>query len=437
MALTKVVTKCKTIGRCGTGAVKAIVLHEILTDIDSYIADSRNCCDPGCEKSLHYVIDGAGCRPYQFVPEADTAWGFSYVSPTAPGFCNPCDNDPAGCDPCAVPITDPIFVGEVGDLTLLDPNCFVIHVGVLMPRNQTEGIPQTPLCGNIDQESCPTPSRLSKCAYDELVKLLCDIYSHFPALPKDVTTLRKFGCGLSEIDITTLLADIAVCVAAPPPFNRLCHDLSLFPAGIPVNVFGVDASGACVQGAVGGGSFNLCAALALLPIGAPGIPGTSFYVGEDCQRHLLPVINAASICPVIATLPVGAPGIPGVTTFVGADCQQHALPAALDANGLCQLLGAFAIGAPGVSGVDSYVGADCLLHLLPSSAVQCFQYNPGSNALVHVITHNLNTLTPQLTFFDNATNTMIVPSNVVPTSPNVITVTFFSPQDIRAVVSKC
>lgn len=359
MALTKVVTKCKTVGRCGTGAVKAIVLHEITNDIESYLADARNCCDRGCQKSLHYVIDGVNCRPYQFVPEADTAWGFSWTPPATGGFCSPCPTDPAGCDPCSVPTTDPIFIGEVGDLTLLDPNCFVIHVGVLMPRNQTEAIPTTPLCGNVDLEACPTPSRLSECAYDELVKLLCDIYSHFPALPKNAATLRKFGCGLSEIDITSLLADIMVCVPAPPPFNRLCHDLSLFPNGVPVNVFGVDASGNCVKGAVGG-VFNLCAALAVLPVGAPG-----------------------------------------------------------------------------VAGVDTYVGADCQLHQLPVSGGACFNYPDTPAALVHVINHGLGTLTPQMTFYDSGTNAMIIPSNAVTTSPNVVTVTFASPQAIRGVLHRC
>ncbi len=395
MPLTKVVTKCKTVGRCGTGAVKAIVLHEIRSDINSYLADARNCCDRGCQSSLHYVVDGVGCRPYQFVPEADTAWGFSWTPPTTGGFCNPCPPDLTGCDPCSVPTTDPIFAGEVGDLALLDPNCFVIHVGVLMPVNQVEGIPQTSPCGDQNLDTCPTPSRLSECAYDELVKLLCDIYSHFPALPKNATTLRKFGCDLSDIDIIQLLADIQVCIPAPPPFNRLCHDLNLFPVGVPVNVFGADASGACVKGPIGGGAFNLCAALALLPVGAPGVPGVTTFVGADCQVHTLPAAGLFDLCAGLAALPLGATAIPGTTVLIGDDCQRHLLPVS------------------------------------PTS----FLY-VGPPLLVHTITHNLGTITPQLTFFDDTTNTLIVPSNVVPTSLNTITATFFSPQAIRAIVSR-
>lgn len=425
MALTKVVTKCKTVGRCGTGAVKAIVLHEITNDIDSYLADARNCCDRGCEKSLHYVIDGVSCRPYQFVPEADTAWGFSWTPPTTGGFCSPCPTDPAGCDPCSVPTTDPIFLGEVGDLTLLDPNCFVIHVGVLMPRNQTETIPQTPPCGNVDLEACPTPSRLSQCAYDELVKLLCDVYSHFPALPKNATTLRKFGCGLSEIDITSLLADIMACVPAPPPFNRLCHDLNLFPAGIPVNVFGVDASGNCVKGVVGGGSFDLCLALSLLPVGAAGVFGVDSYVGADCQTHLLPAIAPITfqgnsgpdqlVSPGGTFKFFGGLGTQSVTGAVGVQIDVQ-----IDPNPTNQL-----VLNPGVG------------LFVPPATGACFQYPDSPAALVHVINHGLGTLTPQMTFYDSVTNAMIIPSNAVTTSPNVVTVTFASPQAIRAVLHRC
>lgn len=248
-----VVTKCKTAGRCGTGAVKAIVLHGITSDIDSIVAEARQCCDRGCQASLHYYVDNVSCKVWQMVPEADTAWGFAFTPPTT-NICNPCVSPTEYCDPCALPITDPIFAGESGDLTLIDPNCFVIHVGIVLPIAQVPGKPvPTDPCASGDLESCPEANKLSPCAYQTLVSLLCDIFSRYPALPKTAATIRKFGCNLPEIDIIQLIADVQQCPAPPVPFNRLCSDLKQFPVGAPATVFGVDAAGQCVQGTIGSG----------------------------------------------------------------------------------------------------------------------------------------------------------------------------------------
>lgn len=343
-----VLTKCKTAGRCGTGAVKAVILHEISKDIDSVIQDARRCCDRGCESSLHYVVDNVTGVVYQFVPEADTAWGFAWTAPTTPAnFAPPCPDTIAACDPCTVLTTDAIFAGEAAPLDALDPNCFVIHVGISLPIIQTEGIPVTDGCGTATPD-CPLTERITPAAYSNLVKLLCDVFSRFPLLPKNATTLRQFGTGLTDLDIAQLIVDINACPVAAAPFNRLCNDLRAFPAGVPVTVFGVDATGACVAGPAGAvvavnddqvltAGVSSSALVTLTP-SAPVGPDNqvNYTVRVDVtvspaagnQLQSLPTglfVPAFDLCATIAALPL-AVAVPGTTAFLGADCQRYTLP---------------------------------------------------------------------------------------------------------------
>lgn len=284
LSIKKTVTKCKTTGRVGTGAVKAIFLHAIEEDISNIILDARNCCSRDCLSSVHYAVDVAGCGVQQFVPEADTAWGFEWTDPNAdPPACPPATPACQPCGVCTIATTDAIFTGEVPPLANLDPNAFVIHVALAMPvaavlPSQNESNEFTEDCPDLT--SC---SKLGKCAYDTLVLLLADIFSRFPALTPSVTTLRKMGCGLDCIDIAQLIIDINAVPAPVAPFSRLCTELKAFPAGVPVTVVGVNAAGSCVQGpSPVPTAAQICAQIQTFPTGAAS---SGPFLGTDCQFH--------------------------------------------------------------------------------------------------------------------------------------------------------
>lgn len=156
-------------------------------------------------------------------------------------------------------------------------------------------------------------------------------------------------------------------IAGLTPFD-LCAALLLRPLGVPgvpgvTEFIGSDCSRHLLPSAAV--PFNLCTGLAALTAGAQGVANVDSYVGPDCLTHLLPVVPPAfSLCPAIAGLAVGAQGVAGITQFVGADCQLHALPAA-GAFDLCAAIAALPVGTTGVFGATQFVGIDCQLHLLP------------------------------------------------------------------------
>lgn len=327
-----VVTQCKTAGRCGSGQTKAIFLSEINRSVEEFLNDARNCCatSRGCLSSVHYALDPVGLKVYQLVPEMDTAWGFDFDSALLPN-CNPCPPDAAGCDPCKLPITDPIFIGEVGDLNTVDPNCFAVHIALLMPVGQTERIPQTDLSQSPDPNACPLQNRITSEAYDLLVKLLCDVFGR-TGLAKTTATLRKFFCTLSDLDIAQLLIDITTCPAVPSPFNRICHDLSGFPTGTVATVFGVNAQGICVKGAVIGGAVetpltaNDSTSIDFTTSGVSnhtltGVVKVSVQSGNQLVVNgdglFVPLPSGAfDICASIAALGTGDSSVPSTATVV-------------------------------------------------------------------------------------------------------------------------
>lgn len=283
LSIKKTVTKCKSTGRVGTGAVKAIFLHAIEEDINNIVLDARNCCNRDCLSSVHYVVDVAGCVIHQFVPEADTAWGFEWIDPTLdPPACPPAAAACQPCGVCTIETTDAIFTGETPPLANLDPNAFVIHVALAMP------VAQVP-AGNTNQtgftEDCDVLTacaKLGKCSYDTLVALLADIFDRFPLLTPSATTIRKKGCGLDCIDIAQLIIDINAVPAPVAPFSRLCTDLKTFAAGAPVLAFGTDIAGNCVQGPIAPTAAVICTQIQTFPVGAAS---AGPFLGTDCQFH--------------------------------------------------------------------------------------------------------------------------------------------------------
>lgn len=396
LSIRKTVTKCKSPGRVGTGAVKAIFLHSIEEDIANIIQDARNCCKRGCLSSVHYVVDVAGCVIHQFVPETDTAWGFDWTDPTLdPPPCPPATPACQPCGVCTIETTDAIFAGEAAPLANLDPNAFVIHVALAMPIAQVPSGPTDQAGFSEDCEADLACKKLGKCSYDTLVALLADIFARFPSLTPSATTLRKKGCGLDCIDVPTLITDILTVPPAPVPFSRLCADLKAFADGTPVTVFGADAAGNCVKGAASfgpdvflqSGAYDdttnlltltltdnstvvidmttlladvtpspaaLCNGLAGITAGVTATGDTKVVInGAGCK--LVPDVPV-DVCAALTALPPNGAALTGVKLFGanGANCVS-----VLPTDIICSSLAVMPVG-PTVPAGTRFVGDDCV-----------------------------------------------------------------------------
>lgn len=428
LAIQQKITKCKTVGRCGTGQVKAVFIHEDSRDIGTIVADMKACCasSRACNSSYHYVIDPVACRVWRFVQEADTAWSFNWDDPLNPFQCNPC---PPGvlptCDPCALPATDPILVGEpVGS----DPNCFAIHIALAIGSQTVPFFKRTPLCPTdeeIDPDAdCPAESRIPACTYSALVELLQGIAVRFPALPIDADTIRRAFCDLPDLDLAQLIIDVNTPVVPVVPFNRLCSDLGAFPVGSAVTFYGTDIDGLCVSSPGTSGApptqAQVIAALSGVPTGAPAVLGTTLLYGSDGQYHVVPTPNAAQLCAVISVYPVGAAS---AGPFLGTDCQFHAV--SFPSASICTALNGIAAGvsAPGDT-IIALNGGACKVITLPSAAISNYRVTQALASGNNTITHSLGLVAPFTSVVqvrDAATGALIT-ANVINETANDLVV---------------
>ncbi len=245
-----------TLGRACAGPL-AIVLHEYKSGIEMLDQDMNRCPrprplqSPGCHTSYHFGI-GGNCKFHQYVPIADTAWGFG-VLPAQLCPVPPCPPDP--CESCTGATVDQYNPDEDGNPPVLPPfvigpdgtvNCGVIHVAVnsIWPPNLAG------ICCD------PNPD-----AYECLVNSLCEIYQLSGLLPSQTTLLVHCG-ELPCLDIDQLVLDILACVNAPPPVEIPCT---------------------CTPT-----TDQFCSALSTIADGAVAVPGTTLLLGDDCLFHQLP-----------------------------------------------------------------------------------------------------------------------------------------------------
>lgn len=208
-------------GRNCAPAPIAISLHRFvgsLPQLEGYIGNCLNKNRP----SYNYGIEG--CKLKAFVPVADTAYAIPYPVCPVP--------QPPAC---------PVILPECSTgVTALDgftgnPNCKVISIAVVGGLNNA----------NICDVEFDCTSDDVQCLAKALKQIAIE-----NGITLDATTLLTYG--FDDFPICELLDCIATLVDDVVPPNPetvlLCQALSEFAVGVPVTVFGKDATGACVQG---------------------------------------------------------------------------------------------------------------------------------------------------------------------------------------------
>lgn len=242
-------------GRACSPAPIAISLHKFvgsLAQLEGLISNCRNKSRP----SYNYGIEG--CKITEFVPAEDTAYAIPYpvcpvpVPPTCPTPLPECWDGTTVID--ALPST-------------VNPNCKVISIALVV------GINTTDLCS----DSVYAYSEESIKCLAELIKTLS---LEYPDILIDPANIFVHGNELPDFPICDLIDCINAIVPTDPVPNPdavvLCNALSEFETGVPVTVFGKDADGNCVQGAVAGVTTTNVLALAgtILSSTVNGVPAT-------------------------------------------------------------------------------------------------------------------------------------------------------------------
>lgn len=201
-----------TPGRACAGPT-AVVLHEWKSGIENLDHEMCRCLrprpltSPGCHTSYHFAI-GGNCNFRQYVPLADTAWGFYFVpSPLCP--IPPCPVlqlcDGIGADqynPQESGVLPTPIVAAGPDLTA---NCSVIHVAIVTGAAQTgSGL------------FCIGSPNFSEYAYRCLVESLCYIYKTAALVPNGYANLLTHIGELMDLNLDQLAIDIQACIDLVP-----------------------------------------------------------------------------------------------------------------------------------------------------------------------------------------------------------------------------
>lgn len=208
-----------TPGRACVGPT-AVVLHEFTGGMEMLDAEMCRCIrprpltSPGCHTSFHFGI-GGNCNFHQYVPIADTAWGFYFIpTPVCPEppcpILQTCDGIGADQYNPEEDGTLPVPVVAAGpDFTA---NCSVIHVAVITGAASTgSGI------------YCITSPQFSEFAYNCLVESLCHIFEVSGIIPDGYATLLTHIGELMDLDLDQLAIDIQACLDFVPPPLPPCN----------------------------------------------------------------------------------------------------------------------------------------------------------------------------------------------------------------------
>lgn len=119
-----------------------------------------------------------------------------------------------------------------------------------------------------------------------------------PAITLGVTEVLTENCQLATVPETpiTVVDTISVDLTVGGPFNHtLQADVNI--SEIANNCLVLQADGlyvACPEDPV-----NVCEEIQDFPVGAPGVPGVTQFVGSDCELHTLPAATADTIITAI------------------------------------------------------------------------------------------------------------------------------------------
>ena len=276
-------------GRCGSGAIKGIVVIEVNQDAQSLLQQAKVCATwnknggtPPCQTSFNYVYDPLKDKLYETVAVANTPYTFDQQNST-----------------CQVPAASPLLAGEAVGTS---PNCTAVTVAIAQPQQEAFG------------HECDFATSLSK-FHVMLAEVLAAAQAITPALTDasiavfasdfvkglgvDQGALTQF-CGCED-DVT--IADIlATPIIVPTIFSALCLQIGLLPAGVPVTVVGRDATGACVLGPA---AVDPCDAMKAFPDGV-AVKGIGIDAADNCVKFV-PLQkysadhNFAALVPLVIT----------------------------------------------------------------------------------------------------------------------------------------
>jgi hypothetical protein len=198
--IQSLLTNLKITGRCGSGTVKAIVLHQFLGGYDELVGKHNGCDELPCPApctSYHYGVDSASGRATKFVNHADQS--ITYV------------------DPVNLPATSIALAGEAVGTSA---NCTTINVAIAVPT------------ARANNKRCKCPLDPDSKAYKRFVKVLAEMIAGDPTLNVNLliaagdpatnacpngSRLDTCNQPLKCLDITKLKVDVAAELAAVPP----------------------------------------------------------------------------------------------------------------------------------------------------------------------------------------------------------------------------
>lgn len=209
-------------GRCGSGQIKQVVIHETDQDYALFLADALTCSDnlnPLPCTSFHEVVAANNGDTIRMIDQTNQSITFAGTY--------------------TLPATSPALTGEAPGTS---PNCTTYNIAIASPISQVGG-------------GCKM-GELSATAYKALVKTLCDFYKANPTLDVNATLTLMAG-QLTYVNLAQLKLDVLACIAAPTPpppadtpEGELCLGVNSLPTGTPVAVVGLNAAGQCVIGPV-------------------------------------------------------------------------------------------------------------------------------------------------------------------------------------------
>lgn len=261
--ISKMISDLKIAGRCGTGTIKAIVLHAFSAPYDDLIAQHEICepdlaCPSPCT-SYHYGFDAGTGNGAQFVEHADQSIT----------FVNPVNLDPAS-------------IALVGEAPLTSANCTTINVALAVGKARAA-------------------NRKCKCAivpdtkqYKELVKMLASIVKSnplftvamiihagnataaCPVVPEVGTCNKALAC-LDIVALRTAVTAELALVAPAPIATPGCQTLTLVGNLLTLSGGGCGPSTATLPAAGGltTNTLSFVSATGLLTSTVNGVPATA------------------------------------------------------------------------------------------------------------------------------------------------------------------